>query len=198
MTLLRAPDDIGLARRCVAGDRAAHAELFHREKRRVHATLYRILGSNSEMDDLVQESFLEIFRSLHTFRGDALLATWIDRVTVRVAYAYLGRRRPDAARLSVVPEPASNDASAEARALAREAAQRLYALLDRVEAKQRIAYTLHVIDGRSLEDVARVMEATVVVTKTRSWRASRFIETYARRDPLLASFFGDERAGKEK
>jgi RNA polymerase sigma-70 factor (ECF subfamily) len=198
VTLLRAPDEVRLATRCVAGDRAAQHELFHRQKRRVHATLYRILGSNSEIDDLVQEAFLEIFRSLHTFRGEALLSTWIDRLTVRVAYAYIGRRRPEAVRLSVVPEAASHDASAESRAMAREAARRLYALLDRVEKKQRIAYTLHVIDGRSLDEVAQVMESTVVVTRMRSWRAARFIEGYARRDPLLAGFMTDEAEREEK
>ncbi len=150
--------------------------------------LFRILGSNSEIDDLVQEALLEVFRSLPTFRGDALLSTWVERITVRVAYAHIARRRSDVVRLSLVPEPASGDASAEERALAREAARRLYALLDQIETKQRIAYTLHVIDGRPLTDVAALMEASVVTTKVRAWRAAKFVERRAKHDPLLARF----------
>src|SRR5262245_38006729 len=92
-------DDLRLADRCVSGDRAAQRELFHREKRRVHGILYRVLGSNTDMEDLVQEAFIEVFRSLERFRGEALLSTWIDRITVRVAYAYLSQRRMPTTRL---------------------------------------------------------------------------------------------------
>ena len=186
--------DVDLARRCVSGDRLAQKRVFQEQKKRVHALLYRILGSNSEIDDLAQEALLEVFRSLPTFRGDALLSTWVERITVRVAYAYMARRRNDVVRLSLVPEPVSGDASAEERALVREAARRLYALLDQVETKQRIAYTLHVIDGRPLADVAVMMDASAVTTKVRAWRVARFVEKRAKQDPLLARFV----VGEEK
>lgn len=184
-------DDVDLARRCASGDRAAQREVFLQQKARVHATLYRILGSNAEVEDLLQETFIEIFRSMASFRGEALLSTWADRIAVRVAFAFIRRRRHDV-RLSVVPEMPSGDASAEDRALAREAARRLYAILDKVETNQRIAYTLHVIDGRPLEEVARTMQATVVTTKVRAWRAARLVEKRAKNDPLLASFVTDQ------
>jgi RNA polymerase sigma-70 factor (ECF subfamily) len=187
----RRTDDVDLARRCVSGDVSAQMEVFRRQKQRVHATLYRVLGSNADMDDLVQEAFIEIFRSLPTFRGDALLSTWIDRITVRVAWAHIARRKPDAVRLSLVPEAPSREANAEDRVSAREAARRLYAILDRIEPNQRIAYTLHVIDGRPIPEVARVMNASVVTTKVRAWRAARLVEKRAKHDPLLAAFVGE-------
>src|ERR1700722_20320359 len=99
-------DDFELARRCVSGDPAAHRELFQRERRRVHVILYRVLGSNGDMEDLLQETFIEVFRSIPGFRGEAALGTWLDRIAVRVAYAHLTRRRVEGVRLSVVPEPA--------------------------------------------------------------------------------------------
>ena len=193
----RRTEDVELAKRCVSGDVSAQMEVFRRQKQRVHATLYRVLGSNADIDDLVQETFIEIFRSLPGFRGDALLSTWIDRIAVRVAYGHIARRRPDAVRLSLVPEAPSGDASAEDRALAREAARRLYAILDRLEPNQRIAYTLHVIDGRPIPEVAKVMNASVVTTKVRAWRAAQIVAKRARHDALLASFV-DGSAGDAK
>jgi RNA polymerase sigma-70 factor, ECF subfamily len=184
--------DLSLARRCVDGERAAQRELFVRERRRVHATLYRVLGSNADIEDLLQDTFIEVFRSLPSFRGDARLSTWIDRIGVRVAYAYLTNRRGRLARLESVPDVAAEGPSAEQRMLAREAARRLYQVLDQLEAKQRIAFTLFAIDGRSLAAVAEIMSATLVATKTRVWRARRFVEKRARRDSLLAGFFGSE------
>lgn len=186
------PSDLHLAQRCVSGDRVAQRELFRRERKRVHATLYRVLGSNTEMDDLLQDAFIEVFRSLASFRGDALLSTWIDRITVRVAYAYLTRRRSRTIHLEAVPDLVTHDASAEQRALAREAARRLYEVLDHLEARQRIVFTLHLIDGRTLKEIAAAMSATLVATKTRLWRARRFVEKRALRDPLLSTFLGPE------
>jgi RNA polymerase sigma-70 factor (ECF subfamily) len=192
---LRAPNDLDLAGRCVAGDPAAQRELFQREKRRVHATLYRVLGANTEMEDLVQEAFIEVFKSLRNFRGEAQLSTWIDRITVRVAYAYLTRKRARPARLEAVHEMPADDPTAEQRALMREAARRMFAVLDKLDVKQRLAFSLHVLDGRPMAEVAELMSASVVATKTRVWRARRAIDKRALRDPLLATFVVAEEPG---
>lgn len=185
--------DFELAQRCCAGEPSAQRDLFHREKRRVHATLYRVLGSNSDIDDLIQEAFLEIFRGLAGFRGDASLSTWIDRITVRIAYAYIGRRKVASVPLALVAEVPAGDATAEQRAMSRQAARRLYAVLEGVEARQRIAYLLHVVDSWSIREVAVAMEATEVATRVRVWRARRFVEAASRCDPLLVDFVGGKR-----
>ncbi|GAC1574421.1 MAG: RNA polymerase sigma factor [Polyangiales bacterium] len=196
LTAVRAPDDLVLAARCADGDRAAQRELLDRERRRVHATLYRLLGSNSHIEDLLQEAFLGIFRSIKHFRGEASLSTWIDRCTVRVAYAHFGRRPPRTAQLELLPEMSSGDPSAEHRTLMREAARHLYAELDRMDAKLRIAFTLHAVDGRPLEVVAQMMEASLVATKTRVWRARRALEKHARNNPVLRDFLSTDGATK--
>ncbi len=151
----------------------------------MHAILYRVLGSNADMDDLVQEVFIEIFRSMPGFRGDATLGTWLDRIAVRVAYAYLTRRRLDMVRLSIVPEPPSGEPGADERAMTRQAAARLYHALDRIPVPQRIAFTLHVLDGQPVRQAALAMNATIVATKVRIWRAWRALRTAASRDPLI-------------
>ena len=85
-------DDVLLVDRCLTGEPAATRELFRRHRNRVHACLFRVLGSNRDMDDLLQEAFLQVFQSLRGWRAEASLATWIDRVSVRVAYRYLSQR----------------------------------------------------------------------------------------------------------
>lgn len=151
----------------------------------MHGTLYRILGSNAEIDDLLQDAFIEIFRSLGTFRGEAMLGTWLDRITVRVAYAHLTKRRVETVHLSLVAEPRAGELPADERAMTRQAAAHLYAALDRVPVPQRIAFALHVVDGRLVKDVAQATNASVVATKVRIWRTWRALERAARRDPLL-------------
>src|SRR5262244_3807658 len=126
-------EDVLLVDRCLTGEPAATRELFRRHRNRVHACLFRVLGGNREMDDLLQEAFLQVFQSLRGWRAEASLATWIDRVSVRVAYRYLSQHRR-----RVPTDPMSDDdafAGAEPgpnahRQLARDGVQRLYAVLD--------------------------------------------------------------------
>ena len=75
-------EDVLLVDRCLTGEPAATRELFRRHRPRVHACLFRVLGTNRDMDDLLQEAFLQVFQSLRNWRAEASLATWIDRVTV--------------------------------------------------------------------------------------------------------------------
>jgi len=185
--LVTAPEDLELVKRCVAGDRQAQRALFARERDHVHRTLFRILGHSQHLEDLIQDAFLEVFCSLGSFRGEARLSTWVERCTVRVAYGYF-RRKALVPRLEPVHEVVNGAPSAEQRVMHREAARRLYALLDRLEPSQRIAYTLHALDNKPLKEVASLMQASLVTTKVRVFRARRQIEKRAENDPLLSEF----------
>ncbi|WP_394829144.1 RNA polymerase sigma factor [Pendulispora albinea] len=153
-----------------------------------------MVGSNACMDDLLQDAFINVFRSLPTFRGESLLATWIDRCAVRVAYAHIAKRKARPPALELVPEMAANDPSAEQRALAREAARHLYAVLHGMEPKQCTAFTLHAIDGRPLAEVAELMDASLVATQTRVWRARRELSERAGKDSVLVEFVSGKRS----
>jgi RNA polymerase sigma-70 factor (ECF subfamily) len=182
----RAEDDLSLARQCVAGDRRAQRALFANHKNRVHAVLYRILGSNVGIDDAIQDAFMEVFQSLPSYRGDAALGTWIHICAVRVAYAHI-ERRARTPRLEVVGD-ASNDPSPEDVAHAREATRRLYRVLEKVSPTHRIAFVLSAIEERPLKEIAELMEASVVATKVRVWRARREVEALAQEDPVLSHY----------
>jgi RNA polymerase sigma-70 factor, ECF subfamily len=181
-------DDAALVARCLAGERAGERELFRRERARVHATLYRVLGSNREMDDLIQEAFLEVFRSLKGFRGEAKLSTWIDRITVRVAYRHLSQKKPASVALELISEPEGEDPEVDARAQAREGVRRLYAVLATLQPAARLAFALHVLDGRPIAEVARLVGASAIATKLRIWRARREVEKRAAADPILLDY----------
>jgi RNA polymerase sigma-70 factor, ECF subfamily len=196
LRVVRASDDASLTARCVAGERAALRELFERERLRVHALLFRVVGSNAVMDDLLQDAFLEVFRSLPSFRGESSLRTWIDRCAVRAAYAHF-RQKARVPVLESLQDSAAQGASAEERTALREAARRFYAELERLDARQRMAFTLFAIEDRPLREVADLMESTVVTAKLRVWRARRALEKRARKDPLLSEFLGNEPAERK-
>lgn len=184
--------DLALAQRAAEGDRGAQRELFHAQKKSVHHTLFRILGANRDIEDLIQDAFLEIFRALHSFRGDSSLSRWCQTIATRTAYLAIERRKPTAVDLDVVEnEIVDRDPDAHRVALARQAAKRLYAALDKLDPKMRIAFALAVIDGLPLAEVATLTESSLVATKTRVWRARRELMKRAQKDPVLASYLAD-------
>jgi len=189
--LVHTNEDTELVALCKAGDPSAQKALFRRERARVHGLLFRVMGSNAHIEDLLQDAFLEVFRSLPSFRGDSSLRTWIDRCAVRVAYAHFARKRRSPA-LQPVAELDAEDPTADDRTSMREAVRRLYAELDRLEPRQRIAFTLFAIEGRSQGEVAQLTNSTVATVKIRVWRARRALEQRAKKDPILSEFLAED------
>ncbi|HUS29126.1 MAG TPA: RNA polymerase sigma factor [Kofleriaceae bacterium] len=183
-------EDVLLVDRCLTGEPAATRELFRKHRGRVHASLYRVLGSNRDMDDLLQEAFIQVFQSLRGWRAEASLSTWIDRVAVRCAYRYLSQK----GRRIVTEEMGDDDATpggegaSPSRQMARDGVKRLYAVLDELGAASRLAFTLHEIDGRPMAEVAKLVGSSVTATKLRVWRARKKVEEAAAADPILSEF----------
>ena len=174
-------DEAELIRRCRAGERAAQDALYQRFRRQVAATLYRVLGDRTDLDDLVQEVFVIAFRGLGNFRGDARLSTWIYRICVNVA---LGRirsrtRRPPpigVADLEAATAQSSDTDQPETpeRALERQQDKaRVYRALDRMAPKKRIVLYLHEIEGLDLKDIAYMVDSNPVTVRTRLFYARR-------------------------
>lgn len=189
--------DLELAQRASTGDRAAQRELFMSQRASVHHALFRVLGSNRDLEDLLQDAFLEIFRALKSFRGDSTLSRWCQTIAMRTAYLAISRRRPAAVDLALVEDSLPGDADTRRHAQVREAARRLYVALDRLDPKQRIAFALAVIDGRPLAEVAQMTESSLVAVKTRVWRARKDLMKRASKDDVLAGYL-QELAGGER
>jgi RNA polymerase sigma-70 factor (ECF subfamily) len=179
---------------CLRGDRTAERTLFRREYPRVNATIYRILGSTRDTDDLVQETFIAVFRGLAQFRGDARLSTWIDRIAVRVVYQHLAARKRIPIPLELVDELADPGGALDDQALARDGLRRLYEVLGKLKPDARTAFALFAIDGRTIAEVAEITGTSVVTAKLRIWRARRDVEARAARDPALAAYLGKQEA----
>lgn len=176
---------------CIAGEERAQRELFRREYPRVSAMIFRLLGNQRDVDDLAQETFVAVFRALATFRGDAKLSTWIDRIAVRAVFHQIRARKPTVS-LEVLPDqPGSSDVEGQARA--REGLRRLYAVLAKMSPGARTAYALYAIDGRSIAEVAAITQTTVVAAKVRIWRARREVTRHVARDPVLTEFIATHR-----
>ena len=180
-----APD---LVERCRRGDRGALEDVFREHAAFLERSLARLVGPRADLEDLLQDTYAAAIAAFPRFRGEASVKTWLYRIAIHVAQNYLRqpRHRRDA---PLVDEPRGTADHAQ-QLEDRELARRLYAHLDALDAKQRIAFVLHVLEELPIAEVAALVGATRAATKSRIFWARRRVLARLDRDP---AFRGGER-----
>ena len=139
-----------------------------------------LLGDRDEALDVSQEVFLRVFRTIHRFRGQSSLRTWIYRIAVNQAHnrRRFWRRRHRADQVSLDQHVAahgdfrSSGDSIPDRVLAqKELGEQLQHALDRLPFDQRTAIVLREVDGLSYEDIAFSLGVAIGTVKSRLTRA---------------------------
>jgi RNA polymerase sigma-70 factor (ECF subfamily) len=150
-------DDDALSRALVAGDGQAFHRLVERETPRVFRTCYRILGRVDEAEDATQETFVQAYRALGTFRGDGHPAAWLTRIATREAWrraADRSRRRSMTAQLDVAAEWLASDVpSPVAVAIESEQRERVWLAVAGLPEPYREVVTLRFFGELSLLEI---------------------------------------------
>lgn len=159
----------------------AFAQIMRRHNQRLFRTARAILRDDAEAEDALQEAYLQAYRALPEFRGEAALSTWLVRI---VANEALGRLRKRARRAQVIPfgtEPGrnpedavmdeSNDAQPE-RAAARAQARRLIETrIDALPDSFRAVFVLRALEELTVEETAAALGIPEPTVRTRYFRA---------------------------
>ena len=171
----------GLAERCAAGDAQACQELVDTHQRMVYHLAFHLLGSHEDALDLSQDVFLTVFRSIHRFRGDSALQTWIYRIVVnhvRNRQRWWRRRgRSGEVSLDAVMaehgEPAApvTSTSPERVLDQKELGRRLWCALGRLPFEQRSTVILRELHGMRYSEIAFSLGVTTAAVKSRLARA---------------------------
>ena len=176
-----------LAERCAAGDSQACRDLVHGHQRMVYHLALNLLGNAEDARDLSQDVFLTVFRSIHRFRGDSALQTWIYRIVVNQARNqqrwWRRRKRADQVSLETVfvdpPAPAAT--TSPERALDRkELRRRLWGALERLPFEQRSAVVLRELHGMRYAEIAFSLGVSTAAVKSRLARARQTLRAELR------------------
>lgn len=175
--------DVDLIGQVIAGDHFAFRTLMQRHNQLLYRTVRSIVKNEAEAEDAVQEAWLRAYRSLHEFRGESRLATWLVRIAVNEA---LGRLRGVARRAEVIPLDTTVDSATFAGEpnmqmpeterpdrLAERAELRrvLEAHIDELPESFRSVFVLRAVEEMSVEEVAAVLGIPESTVRTRHFRA---------------------------
>jgi RNA polymerase sigma-70 factor (ECF subfamily) len=163
--------DSNLVERCLRGEEAAWDDLVRAYTRRVYGLCYRFTGRDSEAQDLTQEVFLRVFRSLGSFRStEGSLATWLTRLTRNLLIDHYRRTRQDRVtdsieeQLPVLEQGLAGALSPDRILAGREAGEVLQAALQKLSPDLRetvILRDLQELEYREISQVLRIPEGTV-------------------------------------
>lgn len=185
-------DLVGAARR---GDQAAFTKLFERHHGRVFAMCSRLLRGRAEIEDAVQQTFLEAWRSLHRFEGRARFSTWVTRIAIHTCLGF--RRRLRRLLLSDTADEQADRASpwasppmAPDEGAAHYDRRRAVAeVLSRIGAKKRVVFVLAELEGMTAPEMAAILDIPDATVRTRLFHARKEFAREVRRHPGFADLF---------
>jgi RNA polymerase sigma-70 factor, ECF subfamily len=171
----------GLVRRCVAGDAAAWEDIVQRFNRRIYNICYRFSGSPDTAEDLTQEVFIKVYRTLDSFDSEkASLNTWISTVTRNLLVDHFRKTKYDRATDSIDAAPGQDEEgqtlgeqladrgpSPDARLESRETKEMVHKALQKLSPELREAVILRDLQDMDYRDIARVLKVPEGTVKSR-------------------------------
>jgi len=173
----RDESQLSLVRRAQLGDEQAFATLFQQHKSRVYSVCLLMTKDVAEAEDLTQEAFLQVFRTVASFRGDAAFSTWLYRVAVNTVLMKLRRRK--APPTISLDEPVS----AESPSLHRDFGKNdldLCGVVDRIALRRaiqelpegcRTIFALHEMEGYEHHEIAELLGCSIGNSKSQLHKA---------------------------
>ena len=162
------------------GDAAAFELIYRLHCGRVYALCLRMLRDPVEAEDLVQEVFIQLFRKIHTFRGESAFSTWLHRLTANLVLMHLRRKRPIPISLDDIT--GSEEEGTEPRQEIGAPDPRLSGLIDRVNLQSAIdqlpkgyreIFILYDVHGYEHSEIAEILGRSIGNSKSQLHKARK-------------------------
>ena len=178
--------DRNLAARCRRGEMLAFEELYRRHSGRLYNVACRMTGSAADAEDLLQDVFLQVYRRIDSYRGEAALGTWLYRLAVNACLDHLrsheGRQQKATDFIEDIEglEPVASPSWRPDRALDR---LDLESAISRLPPRYRAAFVLHDVEGHTHDEVADMLGIEEGTSKSLLHKARRSLRAFLRGGP---------------
>ena len=170
-----------LIRRCIAGDASAWEELVKQQNRRIYNICYRFTGSASDAEDLTQEVFIRLYRTMNSFESDkGSFNTWLTTLTRNMLVDHFRRTRQERMTDSIDAAPAADEdaptlaervedkgPSPQARLASKETQKMVHQALQKVSPDLREAVILRDLQDMDYKDIAAALKVPEGTVKSR-------------------------------
>jgi RNA polymerase sigma-70 factor (ECF subfamily) len=170
-------EDSRLIQECLRGRAEAYGELVRKHQDRLYNTVIRLVENAEDARDLVQDAFIQAYRSLDRFHGDSAFYTWLYRIAVNAAISHKRRHRVmvslEADHHGASFEPADDDVQSDptGRMEQDDRDRQVREALDGLPAEYRTVLVMKEIDGHKYETIAQMLDCPIGTVRSRLHRA---------------------------
>jgi RNA polymerase sigma factor (sigma-70 family) len=163
--------DYELVKICLSGKRDIFSEIVTRYKRLVYAIIYNFMGDSPDVNDLFQEVFLRVYKSLARYNPDYQFSTWAAKITTNVCLDRLRQKKTEQVPIEDIEEVVDNRLNPEDHYLAGERLERIRQAVQELPEDYRVPVILFHQQGLSYESLVKITGQPVTIVKNRLYRA---------------------------
>lgn len=169
-----------LIAKAAEGNSMACSAIYYQHKDKIFNTILYLVHNIEDAEDVLQETFAEVFKSLSNFQGKSSLQTWIYRIAVNKTIEFIRKKKAKKrwGLLSFSDVEIVDDISMHpgTRLDKREEAAQLYKAINKLKENQRIAFTLFFIEDFSQKEIAEIMDISLSNVESLVYRAKQFLK----------------------
>lgn len=163
--------DYELITECLEGDQEAFAVIVSRYKKFIFGIVYRHFNSMDEVEDIAQEAFLKIYKSLKLYNPEYRFSTWTAKITVNLCLDVLRKKKVNMVSLDEVDVLAKDNHTPEEEYIENEKIAMLRSAISKLPDKYRSIFCLYHESGKSYKDIADKLNLPMSLIKNRLFRA---------------------------
>jgi RNA polymerase sigma-70 factor (ECF subfamily) len=182
-------DDEDLVEGVIAGRADAASALYERHVEAIQRLVFRLMGPDTELEDVVHDIFLRALESIPRLRDPAALRPWLFGIAIRAVRIRIQKRMRQRWLTVMPPENIPEVATVPDMAMG-EALRDVYGILQQLPVDERIALVLHRVEGLALEEAAANCETSLATFRRRLARAETKFFARAEKKPTLATWLG--------
>lgn len=168
------------------GNETAFKNLVDTFQEKVLNTCLGFVLNRHDAEDIVQDVFLEVFRSINNFRGDSKLSTWIYRITTTKCLEHIRAKKREKRKSFFQSLIGMHENADRIKAFDydhpgvllenKERSKTLFAAIEKLPENQRVAFTLHKIEGLSYQEITAIMETSLSSVESLMFRAKKNLQ----------------------
>ena len=180
-----------------SGNQSAYNQLIDDYQQKVFATCISFVPNKEDAEDIAQEVFIEVFNSIHKFKGDSKLSTWIYRITTNKCLEFI-RKKNTKKRFAFMQSILGNEIPMDKTSYFtefnhpgivlenKERNETLFHAINQLPEIQRVVFTLHKIDGKSYKEISEIIKKSVSSLESLMFREKKNLQK------LLENFYKNE------
>ena len=176
---------------------SAYSQLIEDYEQKVFGSCISFVPNKEDAEDIAQEVFLEVFNSIHKFKGNSKLSTWIYRITTNKCLEFI-RKKNTKKRFAFMQSIIGNDIPIDRTSYFtefnhpgivlenKERNETIFKAINQLPEGQRIVFTLHKVDGKSYQEISKIIDKSVSSVESLMFRARKKLQK------LLDNFYKND------